>query len=65
VGGIDKYPDVSSTVWVAVQKALTEMLTPEEALKEAAKAIRELFSPEEYEMYRKMARELLNEAMGK
>lgn len=65
VGGIDKYPDISSTVWVAVQKALTEMATPEEALKNAASAIREIFSAEEYEMYKNMARELLAEARGK
>ncbi|MGQ9473189.1 MAG: hypothetical protein ACUVQZ_07130 [Candidatus Caldatribacteriaceae bacterium] len=48
-----------------MQKALTEMLTPEEALKGAAKSIRESFTPEEYEMYRKMARDLLREVSGK
>jgi multiple sugar transport system substrate-binding protein len=59
VGGFEKYPDVSSTVWTAMQRALTGMKTPEEALKEAAEAIRGLFSPEEYEAYRKQARELI------
>jgi len=59
VGGLEKYPDVSSTVWTAIQRALTGMKTPEEALKEAAEAIRGLFSPEEYEAYRKQARELI------
>jgi multiple sugar transport system substrate-binding protein len=62
VGGIDKYPDVSSNVWVAVQKAITEMKTPEEALKEAAQNIQNIFSPEEYEHYKNLARELLQEA---
>lgn len=62
VGGGEKYPDISSTVWTAMQRALTGMKTPEEALKEAAEAIRGLFSPEEYELYKKQARELLSAA---
>jgi multiple sugar transport system substrate-binding protein len=65
MGGIDKYPDVSSTVWVAIQKALTEMATPEEAFKEAARTIQGIFSTEDYEMYKQLARKLLQEASGK
>lgn len=65
VGGVEKYPDVSSTVWTAIQRALTGMQTPEEALKEAAVTIRGLFSPEEFEAYKKQARELIAAAAGK
>ncbi|MGQ9622876.1 MAG: ABC transporter substrate-binding protein [Candidatus Caldatribacteriaceae bacterium] len=65
VGGMEKYPDVSSTVWTAMQQALTGIKTPEEALKEAAANIRGLFSPEEFEAYKKQARELINAASGK
>jgi multiple sugar transport system substrate-binding protein len=65
MGGIDKYPEVSSTVWVAVQKALTGIATPEEAFKEAARTIQRLFSPEDYEKYKQLARKLLQEASGK
>jgi len=64
MGGIDKYPDVSSFVWVAIQKALTGVATPEEAFKEAARNIQELFSPEDYEKYKQLARTLLQEASG-
>lgn len=60
MGGIDKYPDVSSNVWVAIQKALTGAATPEEAFKEAAQKIRRIFSSEkEYEKYKQLARSLL------
>jgi multiple sugar transport system substrate-binding protein len=66
MGGIDKYPAVSSTVWVAIQKALTGIATPEEAFKEAARTIQGLFSStEDYEMYKQLARKLLQEASGK
>ena len=65
MGGLDKYPEVSSTVWVAVQKALTGIATPEEAFKEAARTIQGIFSPEDYEMYKQLARKLLQEASGK
>lgn len=65
VGGVEKYPEVSSTVWTAMQRALTGAKTPEEALKEAAEAIRALFSPEEFEAYKKQARELIDAAAGK
>ena len=65
VGGMEKYPDVSSNTWTAMQQALTGMKTPEEALKEAAANIRALFSPEEFEAYKKQARELIDAAAGK
>ncbi len=66
MGGIDKYPDVSSNVWVAIQKSLTGAVTPEKAFKEAAKNIRALFSTEEeYETYKRLARNLLQEVRGK
>ena len=64
MGGIDKYPNVSSFVWVAIQKALTGIATPEEAFKEAARNIQGLFSPEDYEKYKQLARTLLQEASG-
>lgn len=60
VGGIDKYPDVSHEVIMAIQRALTGVQTPEEAFKEAAANIRKLFSKEEFEKYKKMAREILD-----
>jgi len=65
LGGMDKYPDVSSELWIAIQKAFTGIATPEESLKEAAKNIQNLFSPEDYEQYKQLARNLLNEAAGK
>jgi len=61
MGGMDKYPDVSSFVWVAIQKALTGVATPEKAFKEAARNIQGLFSPEDYEKYKQLARTLLQE----
>ncbi|HSV32320.1 MAG TPA: ABC transporter substrate-binding protein [Atribacteraceae bacterium] len=64
VGGVEKYPDVSSTLWTAIQKALTGIATPEEALTEAAQTIRGLFTPEEYEYYKQMARDLISAALG-
>lgn len=64
MGGIEKYPDVSSFVWVAIQKALIGAATPEEAFKEAARNIQGLFSPEDYEKYKQLARTLLQEASG-
>ena len=65
MGGIDKYPDVSSFVWVAIQKALTGVATPEKAFKEAARNIQGLFSPEDYEKYKQLARTLLQEVSGR
>ena len=65
MGGLDKYPDVSSFVWVAIQKAFTGVATPEEAFKEAARNIQGLFSPADYEKYKQQARTLLLEASGK
>jgi len=62
VGGIDKYPDISSTLWSAIQKALTGAKTPEAALKEADQAIKKLFTPKDYIYYRDLARKLLSEA---
>jgi multiple sugar transport system substrate-binding protein len=61
MGGMDKYPDVSSFVWVAIQKAFTGVATPEKAFKEAARNIQGLFSPEDYEKYKQLARTLLQE----
>lgn len=65
MGGMDKYPNVSSNVWVAIQKALTGLATPEEAFKEAAGKIQGLFSPADYEKYKQQARTLLLAASGK
>jgi multiple sugar transport system substrate-binding protein len=64
MGGADKYPDVSSCVWTAIQKALSGQATPDAALKEAAAKIQELFSPADYEKYKQQARTLLLEASG-
>ena len=64
MGGIDKYPDVSHEAIIAVQKALTGVETPEQAFKEAARKIKGLFSSEdEYEKYKKMARDILEKNM--
>ncbi|MCD6450132.1 MAG: sugar ABC transporter substrate-binding protein [Thermotogaceae bacterium] len=60
VGGIDKYPDVSKEVALAIQRAFTGVQTPEEAFKEAAKNIKGLFSPKEFEKFKKMARDILD-----
>lgn len=65
MGGIEKYPTVSSYVWTAIQRALTGAVSPKEAFQEASSKIRSLFTPQEFEYYKKMARELLNEARGK
>jgi len=64
MGGIDKYPEIASYQIAAVQKALAGIATPEEAFKEAARNIRGLFSTEDYEMYKQLARKLLQEASG-
>lgn len=62
VGGGLKYPDVSMIVIRAVQKALLGVQTPQQAFEEAAREIRKLFTPEELEKYKDMAREILAKA---
>jgi multiple sugar transport system substrate-binding protein len=65
MGGIEKYPNVSMETILAVQKALTGIQTPQQAFIEAANKIRSLFTPEEYEMYRKMARDILDQTRAR
>lgn len=65
VGGMVKYPDVSNEVALALQRAITEVQKPDEAFKEAARKIRNLFKPEEYETYRAAARQLLDGFLAK
>lgn len=65
VGGFDKYPEVSSILWSAIQKALTGAKTPDAALKEADSAIKKLFTAKDYTYYRDLARKLLADARRK
>lgn len=65
MGGMEKYPDVSNEVALALQKALTEAKTPEAAFKEAAQNIRNLFTPEEYEGHRAFAANVLKGILEK
>lgn len=65
VGGIEKYPDVSHELILAIQRAFTGVQTPERALKEAASNIKKLFTPAEYEKYKKAAREILDSVREK
>jgi len=65
MGGMENYGEISSILWVAIQKAFTGVATPEEVFKEAAQTIKGIFSPEDYEMYKQVARELLQEASKK
>lgn len=65
MGGMEKYPDVSNEVALALQKALTEAKTSEAAFKEAAQNIRNLFTPEEYEKYRAFAANVLKGILEK
>jgi multiple sugar transport system substrate-binding protein len=65
MGGVDKYPNVSSYTWTAIQKAFSGQATPAQAFKEAAAKIRALFSDTDYEKYKQQARTLLLEASKK
>jgi len=65
MGGMENYGEISSILWVAIQKAFTGVATPEEVFKEAAQTIKGIFSPEDYEMYKQVARELLQEVSKK
>ena len=65
MGGMENYAEISSILWVSIQKAFTGAATPEEVFKEAARSIKSIFSPEEYEKYKQLARSLLQEASKK
>jgi multiple sugar transport system substrate-binding protein len=65
MGGMENYGEISSILWVSIQKAFTGIATPEEVFKEAAQEIKGIFTPEDYEMYKQLARELLQEASKK
>ena len=65
MGGMDKYPNVSSYTWTAIQKAFSGQATPAQAFKEAAGKIRKLFSSADYEKYKQQARTLLLAASKK
>lgn len=65
MGGMEKYPDVSNELALALQRSLTEAQTPEEAFQEAAKNIRNLFTPEEYEENKAFVRQVLTELLTK
>lgn len=65
MGGMEKYPDVSNELALALQKALTEAQTPEAAFKEAASNIRNLFTPEAYEENKAAARKILEEVLAR
>jgi len=65
MGGMENYGEISSILWVSIQKAFTGVATPEEVFKEAAQNIKGIFSPEDYEKYKQLARTLLQEASKK
>ncbi|WP_438316538.1 ABC transporter substrate-binding protein [Candidatus Caldatribacterium sp. SIUC1] len=65
MGGMEKYPDVSNELALALQKALTGAQTPEEAFGQAAKNIRNLFAPEQYEKHKEFARNVLTEVLAR
>lgn len=65
MGGMDKYPDVSSELALALQRSLTGARTPEAAFKEAAQNIKNIFTPEEYETSKARAREILEEVLAR
>lgn len=65
MGGMAKYPDVSSELALALQRSLTETQTPEAAFQEAAKNIKNMFTPEEYEETKAYVRQILTEVLGR
>ncbi|MGQ9623598.1 MAG: ABC transporter substrate-binding protein [Candidatus Caldatribacteriaceae bacterium] len=65
MGGMEKYPDVSNELAMALQRSLTETQTPEEAFQEAAKNIQNMFTPEEYEKNKESVRQILEEVLGR
>jgi len=63
MGGMEKYPDVSNELALALQRSITGAQSPEEAFGGAAKNIKSLFTPEEYEENKAFARQVLTETL--
>jgi len=65
MGGHEKYTEVSAITRTYMQRALSGVMTPEDAFKKAAKEIRQLFSTEEeYEEARTAARRALEKVLA-
>ena len=65
MGGHEKYTEISAITRTYIHRALSGVMTPENAFKEAAREIRQLFSTEEeYEKARATARDALEKALA-
>jgi ABC-type glycerol-3-phosphate transport system substrate-binding protein len=60
VGGGEKYPEISAIARSAIQRALSGMMDPQTAFKQAADEIKQLWPIEEYEELKNEVREIHN-----